>query len=191
MDDNQFDQIVRSLTVPSSRRTAVTGLLGSVLAVLAPVTVIAAGQRQGKVQSEKKRKGNGKGKGCPRGKKKCGKKCIPKGNCCTYVDCTGCRAETCRNGRCQCDPELIMHNGKCGFFIDCKGFGETCTSDVECCGNCVFDVDANESRCGKSIHDCIADRDCLSGPCNGFLCPEANKPYYDLCRGLPGGPNDA
>jgi hypothetical protein len=55
----------------------------------------------------------------------------------------------------------------------------------------VFDVDANESRCGKSIHDCITDNDCKSGPCNGFLCPEANEPYFDLCRGLPSCPNCA
>lgn len=189
MDDNQFDQLVRSWTTPSSRRTALSGLVIGVLAVAAPERVSEAARRHPEVHGEKKRKG--KGKGCPRGKRKCGKKCIPKGNCCTYVDCTGCRAEACINGRCKCDPELNLHNGKCGVFTNCLSYGETCTSSAECCGNCVFDVDANESQCGKSINDCIADVDCLSGPCIGFLCPEANKPYFDLCEGLPGGPNDA
>jgi hypothetical protein len=191
MDDNQLDQIIRSLTVPSSRRIAVSGLVGSALAALVPAAVTEAERRRGRVYAEKKGKGKGKGKGCPRGKKKCGKTCIPKGNCCTYVDCTGCRAEACINGKCQCDPGLIMHNGKCGVFINCKGYGETCTSSVECCGNCVFDVDANESRCDRSSNNCIADRDCLSGPCQGFLCPEANEPYFDLCRGIPDCPNCA
>lgn len=183
MEDNKFDQVVRSLNLPSSRRTAVSGLMGSVLAALLPATATEARRRQEQVHDEKKGKGKGKGKGCPRGKKKCGKKCIPKGDCCTYLDCTGCRAEACINGECQCDPGAIMHNGKCGLFIDCLGYGETCTSSVDCCGNVCTDDGSGVKRClGKSIHDCIIDNDCKSGPCIGFLCPEANEPYFDLCR---------
>ncbi len=170
MDADRLDSVTRAISTAPSRRAMLSLALGAVIAGLGHETAPA----------ENKKK---KGKGCPNGKKKCANKCIPDGNCCTFVDCTGCSNEQrCVNGRCQCDPELILHNGKCGFFIDCKGYGETCTGDVECCGNCVFDVDAGESRCGKSIHDCITDNDCKSGPCIGFLCPEANKPFFDLCR---------
>lgn len=181
MDANHFDQAVRMLTTPSSRRRTVHGLVGGVLAMVLPGTALKASQRQGAVRGEKK--GKDKRKGCPKGKKKCGKKCIPKGNCCTYLDCTGCRAEACINGRCQCDVGGIMHNGKCGLFIDCKGYGESCSGSLDCCGNCVFDADTGESRCSKSIYSCITDADCESGPCIGFLCPEANEPYFELCRG--------
>ena len=182
MDHDRFDSLTRALSQTRSRR-ALTRLLGG-LTLGGPLGLLGLIQAEaGKKGKKDQGKGNGKKKGCPKGKKKCGKKCISKGSCCTFKDCTGCSNEqACVNGKCQCDPELIMHNGKCGFFIDCKGFGETCTSSVECCGNCVFDVDANESRCEKSIHDCITDNDCLSGPCIGFLCPEANKPFFDLCR---------
>jgi hypothetical protein len=124
----------------------------------------------------KNTKDKGKKKGCPKGEKECGKKCIKKANCCTYVDCTGCHNEDCINGKCKCNPELIMHNGVCGFFQNCKGFGETCTSSEECCASCV------SGKCGKSIYKCITDNDCLSGPCIGYLCPEGLEPYYDLCR---------
>jgi hypothetical protein len=177
MDVDRFDAVLRALSSSPSRRHALR-LLASTVVVGLPV----AGTRS--VDAKGGKKGKGKGKGCPKGKKKCGKKCIAQESCCTFVDCTGCSHErACVNGKCQCDPELIMHNGKCGFFINCQGFGEPCTSGgVDCCGNCVFDVDAGESRCSKSIHDCITDNDCLSGPCIGFLCPEANKPFFDLCR---------
>jgi hypothetical protein len=193
MDDNQFDQIVRTLTIPSSRRTAASGLLGSVLAALAPVTAAAADQRQDKVQNEKKGKGKGKGKGCPKGKQKCGKKCISKSSCCYRHDCEklrGCKNESCINGTCQCAPELVMHNGVCGFLIPCKSFGEQCTDGGECCGNSCRDDGSGAMRClGKSLYQCMSDLDCKSGPCRGFLCPEALEPYYSLCPGNASGSN--
>ena len=184
MDSAAFDRLTTTLASSGTRRAMFSLVLGGVLAGLGYETAPAKNKKNNKK----------KGKGCPKGKKKCGKQCISKASCCTYVDC-GCHAENCINGTCQCDPELIMHNGKCGYFINCLGFGEPCgsgsSSTLECCGNCVFDVDAGESRCGKSIHDCITDADCLSGPCNGFLCPEANKPYFDLCAGSDNCPNCA
>ena len=181
MDSAAFDRLTATLASSGTRRTVFSLVLGGVLAGIGYETAPA-----------KKKKNKKKGKGCPKGKKKCGNKCISNANCCTYVDCTGCRAEDCINGTCQCPPELIFHRGKCGPFINCLGFGESCgSSTLECCGNCVFDVDAGESRCGKSINECLTDNDCKSGPCNGFLCPEANKPYYDLCLGLNSCPNCA
>src|SRR5688500_1477308 len=136
MDSAAFDRLTTRFAASGTRRAALSLALGSVLAGL--------GCESAPAKNKKNKKNKKKGKGCPKGKKKCGKKCISKASCCTYVDCTGCRAENCINGKCQCDPELIMHNGKCGYFINCKGFGETCTSNQECCGNCVFDVGANE-----------------------------------------------
>lgn len=176
MDADRFDMLLRLLSNSPSRRHGLRLLAGAAVACLPVVGRRAVDAKGGK-------KGKGKGKGCTNGEKKCGKKCIPKGNCCTNIDCTGCSNEqACVNGKCQCAPAAIMHNGKCGFFFDCKAFDEPCTSSVECCGNCVFDADAGEARCGKSINDCIIDSDCLSGPCIGFLCPEANQPFFDLCR---------
>ena len=174
MDADRFDSILRTLTTSPSRRHALRLLAGSAAATLPLAETRWADAKGGK---------KGKGKGCPNGKKKCGKKCIAQGSCCTFTDCTGCSNEqACVNGTCQCTPDLIKHNGKCGLFIDCQAYGETCTSSIDCCGNCVFDADTGESRCAKSIYNCITDNDCLSGPCIGFLCPEANKPFFDLCR---------
>lgn len=164
MDAEHFDRLIRGFGLGWPRRAMLSLPLGGVLAGLGRETVSAKKKR-------KKKK-----KDCPKGKKKCGKKCIAKGDCCTYVDCTGCRNEDCINGTCKCNPELIMHNGMCGFFINCKGFGETCTDGEECCGSCV------SGTCGKSIGQCITDSDCESGPCIGFKCPEANEPYFELCR---------
>jgi hypothetical protein len=167
MDADHFDRLIRGFGLARPRRAMLSLSLGGVIAGLGRETAPA------------KNKGKGK-KGCPKGKKKCGKKCIAKGECCHYYQCRRlCGNEDCINGKCQCNSELIMHNGMCGYFIDCKGFGETCTSHAECCGSCV------SGQCGKSIYHCIADGDCESGPCRGFLCPEAWEPYFDLyefCR---------
>jgi hypothetical protein len=165
MDADRLDAVIRAMATAPSRRAMLSLALGGVLAGLGHETAPA-----------KNTKDKGKKKGCPKGEKQCGKKCIKKANCCTYVDCTGCHNEDCINGKCKCNPELIMHNGVCGFFQNCKGFGETCTSSEECCASCV------SGKCGKSIYKCITDNDCLSGPCIGYLCPEGLEPYYDLCR---------
>jgi hypothetical protein len=166
MDTNRLDSVIRNMAAAPSRRAMLSLALGGVLARFTAEPADA----------KKKNKGKSK-KGCPKGKKKCGNKCISKGNCCTYVDCTGCRNEDCINGTCQCNPELIMHNGMCGFFTNCKSFGETCIDHEECCGpSCV------NGQCAKSIYHCLTDSDCLSGPCRGFLCPEGLEPYFDLCR---------
>jgi hypothetical protein len=165
MDADRLDSVIRAMAAAPSRRAMLSLALGGVLTGLGRETTPA-----------KNKKDKDKKKACAKGEKPCGKKCIKKSSCCTGAECTGCRNEDCINGSCKCAPDLIMNNGVCGFFINCKSFGETCTSGEECCGSCA------SGRCGKSIYKSITDTDCLSGPCRGFLCPEGLEPYYDLCR---------
>lgn len=177
MDAQTFDDLLRGLSAAASRRGVVTGLAGTLLAALPLASV---GDAKGK---NRKGKNKGNRKGCGKGKRKCGKKCVSKGKCCEGEECPGCRSEVCLNGTCQCGPDLNMHNGLCGFFIDCKGFGLICTSDEECCSNhCSIDAGQGQMRCALSTTRCLLDFDCASGPCQGYSCPESNQAYFSECQ---------
>jgi hypothetical protein len=172
VDSAAFDRLTTTFATSGTRRAMVGLALSGLLAGLGHETAPA-----------KNKKDNGKDKkGCPKGKKKCGKKCISKKSCCNYFDCTGCRNEDCISGKCRCGTDLIMHNGMCGLFINCKSFGEPCTDHDECCGTTCIDDGSGQTRCDKSKYHCLTDNDCLSGSCQGFLCPEAHEPYFELCR---------
>jgi hypothetical protein len=177
MESATFDRLTTTIATSGTRRAMLTLALGGLLAGIGRETALA------------KNKKNNKKKGCRKGQRDCNGTCIPKVNCCFRHDCErqrGCTNEECINGQCQCPPGLTMHNGVCGFFIECKGTGETCTSSNQCCGRCEIDRDSGlPGTCafGTSLYQCIKDEDCASGPgCRGYLCPEALRPYLSLCQ---------
>jgi hypothetical protein len=140
MDANRFDALTRFLSASGSRRAAV-GALGAALAGLA--TVAARDEATAKGKRTKK---------CGSGKKKCGKKCIPKTDCCKDADCAV--NERCDQGTCT----------------SCLAQGTACTTDNECCtGIC----DKYDNRCHEVRVSCAAGESCPNGRCcNGFGDPQ-------------------
>ncbi|HEU5433944.1 MAG TPA: hypothetical protein VFU81_19905 [Thermomicrobiales bacterium] len=128
MDADRFDTLTRLLGASGSRRKA----LGAGLACLATTT--------GFVDAGAKRKQAN----CPHGKKKCGKKCIPKRDCCKDGDCAP-------NQRCE--------HGAC---VDCVPQGTACTNDDQCCtGIC----DKYTNRCQQVRVSCENGESCPNGRC--------------------------
>jgi glycerol-3-phosphate dehydrogenase len=199
-DRPELDRLATTIATSGTRRALLTLMLGSVYAGLGLDPALAKNNNNGKgngKKNNKKKKGCGKGKkdcgdtcvpqaNCCPGEKACDGACIPEGTCCFRHDCEaqhGCTNEICAGGQCQCDPELIMHNGFCGYFINCKSTGQACTSSSECCGRCEIDLDSSQpGLCAPSTsrYQCISDADCATGHCRGFLCPEGRQYYYDL-----------
>jgi hypothetical protein len=136
MDANRFDSLVRLFGVAAPRRVAVGGLLGAGLAAL----LIHLGRED----AAAKKKHHKKGKKCKGGKKKCGKQCIPKDDCCTAADCG--ENEKCSDGACEpCLPQ-----------------GTACTDDAQCCtGIC----DTYTNRCQQVRVSCTSDDQCPEGRC--------------------------
>ena len=85
MDSSSFDRLTRLVASSPTRRALGGGVLGSLIAVLGFGEVEAAP--------------------CPKGKKRCKKKCIPRRNCCTNSECRpAATGRVCKGGRCQCPP---------------------------------------------------------------------------------------
>jgi hypothetical protein len=138
VDANHFDSLARTLADAATRRTAVSGLLGGGLA-----TVLSRLGFQD-AEAKKKRKRRKKKKTCKGGKKKCGKTCIPKANCCRSTDCG--ENEKCASGAC----------------VPCLPQGTACTSDAECCTDI---CDAYTNRCQQVRISCESDEQCPGGRC--------------------------
>jgi hypothetical protein len=105
MDADRFDALTRALDSGSRRR--MLGVLGGVaLGAIAPLR----DQLNGAAKKRKKKK------------KKCGKKCIPKSNCCTSAECGP--GGTCEGGACTCAgvPPVACDDNDC----DC---GQVCRVD--------------------------------------------------------------
>jgi hypothetical protein len=121
MDDEQFDSWTRR-----AFGVAASGLVAIILG-LPTINEVDA----------KKRK---KKKKCKGGKKRCGKKCIAKSNCCTDGDCSG--GATCQDGTCRCPDGERECEGACiPDDVCCPGevCGENCSCrrTVEGTGFCV------------------------------------------------------
>jgi hypothetical protein len=164
MDADRFDAFVRSLDIAAPRRTTVGALLGAGLAaLLARFGIEDAG-------AKKKRKKRKRKKKCKGGKKKCGKKCIPKANCCQSADCG--TNEKCTNGACEpCLPQ-----------------GTACTDDAECCtGIC----DAYTNKCQQVRVSCADGAPCPNGRCCDEFGPQCL--YETATQGacIPDGEPDA
>jgi hypothetical protein len=183
MDGSRVDALARALTAGRSRR-GLTRLLGG-LTLGGPLALL------GLAPSAAKHKG-GKGKkkhkkpACP-GQQICNGACIPTSACCNDYACDPCRNAYCRDGSCQCNEGEILSNGRCGVVIQCLSTGEQVNiedpNSLDCCSllSHVEDGDPPRRLCDAGALWCLADADCVSGPCRGFACPE-----YQY--GCPGGP---
>lgn len=113
MEPSSFDHLTRLVTLVRSRRSLggvaagfVAGLLGLTQATAAP---------------------------CPKGKKPCKGKCIPKKGCCTTATCRpAVTRRICRKRRCVCHPSTKLCKGRC---VD---------PETPCCGP---DTKPCEGRC--------------------------------------------
>lgn len=140
MDAKRFDAFTRMLGKALQRR-AVIG--GAAAAGLSAIMDHAAVEDTTAKNRKKKKK-------CKGGKKKCGKKCIPKASCCIDPDCGV--NERCASGACE----------------SCLGQGTTCTDDAECCtGIC----DTYTNKCQQVRVSCENGEACPNGRC----CDEFGK----------------
>jgi len=129
MDPQKFDRLARVLASSRPTRRAALGLLGAGLVSLLPSVGIGDSEAR---------------KRCARGKKRCGRHCIPKDDCCKDTDCgTG---ECCTGGVCAVR----------------KAQGEDCTEDAQCCtGIC----DTYSNKCQQVRVSCTSDDQCPGGRC--------------------------
>jgi hypothetical protein len=158
MDSDRFDSLTRTI---SSRR-AVGGAIAGVVAGLI-----------GRNETEAAR--------CPKGKKRCGKRCIPRRGCCRTAQCRpGVTGEICRRNRCVCPA------GQRSCRTGCLGKeGASCTGFETCCSkSCDFLVGGGTcSSCSGGF--CSSEADCCPGtPCVGNRCGGC-LPRATVCT--PGG----
>src|SRR5690606_28234845 len=153
---------------------------------------------------------------CPRGKKRCRQRCIPKRQCCTNGNCRpGVTGKVCRRGRCVCRPGTRRCRGRCIPATRCCtsatcGAGRECvkgaclcaTGSVPCNGGCCeICGPASDGVCAPQCHPeatvlsaCDGGRCCACGSslsrmqCNG-RCVDICPPgprYNDACQCVPG-----
>jgi hypothetical protein len=159
MDSSRFDHITRLFAVRSRRQ--IVGLLGGVLALQAAIRLDDV------IAKNKKKK-------CKHGKKKCGRKCAPKGLCCGKRVCEA--GEVCVDGLCVAGP------------ADCPASADSCSaSDTVACGgnpdcNCYQRLQGGV-RCaqfkfpGSVCDQCDTDADCIAlGFAPGSSCVKDDGP---------------
>lgn len=151
MDAARFDALVRSLDTLAPRRAALALFGGGLSTVLTRVGIEDVAGKNKKKKRKMKRK-------CKGNTKKCGKKCIPKEDCCNAADCGS--AYTCNNGVCVCLSDPVDIPCTSGTCCD-PATDEICAiteSSASCeAGGCVpidYCSDENLSICGL-VCDCV------------------------------------
>jgi hypothetical protein len=184
MDGRHFDRLL--ITALNSRRALLGGVLAALLGHAVDMEVKAKGKpKKGKGRGTKKKK-----KPCGTGQKVCGSGCIPLSTCCPDSDALECPClvETCSaGGTCECIGPWIHFQGVCGPLPYNDETQQLCISKnlpndgpVELCCSFNFLPDDN-TRCGAGTLRCLADADCLNGPCLGYQCPEVWSFYDPNC----------
>jgi hypothetical protein len=151
MDSDRFDSLSRTI---SSRRVLGAAIAGTLGGLLGLGEAIAAP--------------------CPKGRKRCRKRCIPKKQCCTTGNCRpGATGRVCQRGRCVCPPARPkLCGGRCVPAAGCCTAAE-CPQGAICsvAGACV--CPAGSSSCGARCAlpegaSCVGrpSSDCCSGTCD-------------------------
>ena len=172
MDADRFDALARSLQLATPRRAALGAIGGGLAALLARLGIDESEAKKRKKHKKKKKK-------CKGNKKKCGKKCIPKSQCCKDSECGD--QQFCCQGACI-DDVLCCTDADCGGNIYtceegvclCPDPSEVPCSANECCDpdTQVCEVTPDTSACQSG--DCPAGTDFCSDEtfylCGGPLC---------------------
>lgn len=148
MDATGFDSLVRRLAGGVSRRGALRRLGAGVMAVGGGTTLVGLGAEEAAAK-------------CPRGKKKCRGKCIPKSRCCRSSECpTG---GLCAKGKC------VTGIGTCAVGADsCLNIGNPFCKDITGQRTCICHTRLQGgTRCGvfgnaSDCDQCTTDADCLA-----------------------------
>ncbi len=83
MDHDRFDSLTRTIRSRRAVSGAITSTVAGLLGLTRAREAVAAP--------------------CPKGKRRCGEKCVPKGGCCKTADCRPVKAgKVCRQQRCVC-----------------------------------------------------------------------------------------
>jgi hypothetical protein len=155
MDRNHFDNLARVLGSHSSRRR-----FGGLLVALGIGSSVVA------ADAKKRRK-----KKCRGNKKKCGKKCILKTQCCKDADCGA--GGSCQGGTCQCPAGKKPCRGTCIPDADCCADGE-CGAGRFCAGGvCVI----GQGTCPAQADHCV----------DVVHCPLDNSPTNCVCMRTTSG----
>lgn len=146
MDVSRFAYLVRSLSDRATRRC-----IAGVFAGLGFTPLLGLADAEAKKRKKKKT--------C-KGRKKCGKKCIPKSHCCKDANCPG--SEVCQGGACV--PPFCAGKNYCDVPVTCQRSG----SGVNCF--CWVSAETGEPFCGQQLSkfadfcsECDDEEACVEG----------------------------
>ena len=100
---------------------------------------------------------------CPKGKKRCRRRCIPQRHCCTNANCPKGSGKVCRRGRCVCPPNT-------------KACGRQCIPRAACCGGCSAEQVCRQATCCLGTTEALLAALGPGGPATIQLCPGTTYP---------------
>ena len=192
MDEQRFDNVVRTLSERGSRRGALRLLVGGVLGALVGVPTADA-----LAKPKKKKKSKCPKKSCPQGYHR------NKGNCkceCTRVPCSGGKEFDTQKCQCACPRGMReCRDGCVGPDRCCPGDPpcpedpkgcchapglDVCTIDGCCreldgmkaCNDFCVDTNSNPHHCGDCNVSCGSGETCVNGECGTGPCPDDRFP---------------
>jgi hypothetical protein len=191
MDSEQFDRLVRSLTLSPSRRQALAGLASVALGVMLgrePLPATAKRKKGGK--GKKKKRKSSPATVAPARVAPPPPPCLAVQETCTPGSC--CDGRTCGNNFCAGDPPVCCGElgAACAEPCDCCGLSTTCGLDNTCiCTGAVCGGECTNDECCPDGSGCPAGQVCQSGTCvcaGGFTCNDDCCAGSEVCQRVPG-----